>query len=328
MIKVGVMRGGSSNEHEVSLKTGDSVIANLPKKYSVKDIILSKEGDWFLENKISQPDRIFRSIDVVFNALHGHFGEDGKVQRLLENFSVPYTGSGVLSSAIGMNKILSREIFKKAGLYVPKGIVIENNDSSVSIAKNILKTTPPSFVVKPASAGSSIGVSIAHNFNELVQAIENAFKFGQKAIVEEYIKGREITCGVIDHFRNQRYYSLPVIEIIPPKNCSFFDYSAKYSYDTQEVCPANIDLKIKKEIEEMAKMAHQSLGCRDYSRADFILANNLSFKKQPKIYILEINTLPGLTQASLLPKAINAVGSSFSEFLDHLITLALTRKNK
>lgn len=332
-IKVGVLRGGPSSEHEISLKTGKNVILNLAhlsKKYSVKDIILNKEGDWFMDRKISQPERIFRSIDVVFNALHGYFGEDGKVQKTLETYGVPYTGSGVIASALGMNKVLSRGIFKKAGLNVPKSFVAENNDSTGNIAKNILKTMPPSFVVKPATGGSSLGVSIAHNFNELVRAIETAFNFVRqpagKIIIEEYIKGREATCGIIDNFRGEKYYSLPVIEIIPPKNCGFFDYKAKYSYDTQELCPANFDLEIKKQIEEMAKNAHHSLGCRDYSRADFIVARK-PLTKETKIYLLEINTLPGLTTTSLLLKAINAVGSSYSELLDHLLTLALSRKH-
>ncbi|MEW5907620.1 MAG: D-alanine--D-alanine ligase [Patescibacteria group bacterium] len=323
-IKVGILRGGPSNEHEVSLKTGENVIKYLPQKYSVYDIILGKSGNWFFNKKISLPDKILRSIDVVFNALHGEFGEDGKVQQILETFGVPYTGSGILSSALGMNKIFSSAIFAKVGLKIPEGIIIDKEKSLLETAKDIFKLKSPPWVVKPISCGSSVGVCVADTFDDLVRGIKDAFLYSNRIIIEEYIKGREMTCGVIDSFRGERYYALPVTEIILPPFCKFFDYNAKYKYETQEICPANIDLNIKKSIEEMAKTAHRSLGCRDYSRSDFMVAYK---KRKPEIYILEINTLPGLTPASLLPKALSAVGSTYTEFLDHIIGLALNRKN-
>ncbi len=319
MIKVGVLRGGPLAEHNVSLKTGESVIANLPPKYSACDIILSKNGDWFFNGNFSHPEKIFRSVDTVFNALHGTFGEDGKVQRIFESYAVPYTGSGALASAIGMNKILARENFVKAGLLAPRTVVINGDENPIDSAKKILRLMSPSWVVKPAASGSSVLISIAHNFHNLVLAIERAFEHGQKVIIEEYIEGREATCGVIDNFREQEHYALPVIEIIPPEKSDFFDYQAKYSGQTREFCPSSFSLPIKTTIEYMARKAHQALGCRHYSRADFIVS--------PKgIYILEVNTLPGLTTESLLPKAMSAIGLSYSEFLDHLLTLALSGK--
>ncbi len=320
-IRVGVLRGGPSQEHEISLKTGEAVLAGLPEKYSAKDILLSKNGEWFFNGQFSHPEKILRSVDVVFNALHGYFGEDGKVQQILELFKTPYTGSGMLASSLGMNKILSREAFARAGLNVPRAVVVISKDEDYSeAAQRIFKIMSPSWVVKPASSGSSVGVSIVHNFNYLFKAIETAFNFSEKVLIEEYIKGREATCGVIDNFRKQKYYSLPVIEIIPPLEHEFFDYQAKYSGGTREICPANFDSELKKEIEKAAMIAHQALGCRHYSRADFRISS------KGKIYILEINTLPGLTTESLLPKALNAVGSSYPEFLDHLLTLALSEK--
>ena len=175
---------------------------------------------------------------------------------------------------------------------------------------------PPPWVIKYPSGGSSVGVFVARNFEDLEGVLEKAVSFSPKILVEEYIMGREATCGVIDEFRNQKHYALPVIEIIPPVKSDFFSYDAKYGGETQELCPANFDMAVKKEIEKLAVLAHNSIGARHYSRSDFIVSKK-------GIYILEINTLPGLTAESLLPKALNAVGSSHKELLEHLITLAL-----
>ena len=318
-IRVGVLRGGPSLEHNVSLKTGESVLRNLPKYYSAKDIFISKEGDWHLGGKPAHHDRIFRQIDVAFNALHGEYGEDGKVQQLLEAFGIPYTGSGVMASALGMNKILARQAFKGAGLKTPAGFEIILKDGLTETAKKIFKIMPPPWVIKYPSGGSSVGVFVAHKFDDLEEALEKVFYFSSKILVEEYIKGREATCGVIDEFRNQKHYALPVVEIIPPAKSGFFSYDAKYGGETRELCPANFDLPTKRAVEEMAIAAHKAIGGRHYSRSDFIVSKN-------GIYILEINTLPGLTAESLLPKALNAVGSSHRELLEHLITLALRKK--
>lgn len=322
-IKVGVLRGGPSDEHGVSLKTGESALSNLPENFAGRDIFLSKSGDWYFEGKLSHPEKIFRSIDVVFNALHGKYGEDGKVQQLLETYKMPYTGSGIFGSALGMNKALAREAFARAGLNIPKGIVINLEAELLSeVADKIFKAMGPSWVVKPVSSGSSVGVSVAHNFDELVEAVKVASAFDSKILVEEYIKGREATCGIIENFRDKKHYSLPVIEIIPPAGHNFFNYEAKYGGETREVCPACFDSEIKNKIEEMARTAHEVLGLRHYSRADFIVSPKSS-ARGGQVFILEVNTLPGLTTESLLPKAIKAVGSSYSEFLEHLINLAL-----
>lgn len=318
-IKVGVLRGGISDEYKISLKTGESVLANLPEKYSGHDVILNKTGEWYFQGMPAYPERIFRSVDVIFNALHGHYGEDGKVQQLLEAFNMPYTGSGILASSLGMNKILSREAFARAGLKVPVSDYANDNESSFEAARRIMRKVGPPWVVKPASSGSSIGVSIVKNFDDLIKAIGETLNLDNRIIVEEYLAGREVTCGVLERFRGEEHYALPIIEIIPPADSDFFDYRAKYSGKTQEICPANLNLEIKRMIEDMARKAHIALGCRHYSRADFIVSPQ-------GIYILEVNTLPGLTAESLLPKAVKAVGSSYSEFLDHLISLALNRK--
>ncbi len=324
MIKVGVLRGGPSAEHTVSLKTGESVLSSLSEKYEGHDIFLSPQGNWFLDGKTSYPEQAFRSVDVVFNALHGQFGEDGKVQQILETFGIPYTGSGILASAIGMNKMLARETFSSVGLRIPRAVAVNEDEDIEEAALRIFRKMGPSLVVKPLSSGSSMGVSVVHDYSNLIKSIERAFlgetgvplSESRKIIVEEYIKGKEATCGVIENFKNEKYYALPIVEIVPPDESDFFDYGAKYGGTANEICPANFSKSEKVEMENIAREAHKAVGCRHYSQSDFIIS--------PRgIYILEINTLPGLTKESLLPRSVEVAGVSYSDFLTHLIEKAV-----
>lgn len=316
-IRVAVLRGGPGVESEVSMKTGKNVLENLPDKYISTDVFISKDGGWYVDGVAISPEKLFRHIDVAFNALHGEYGEDGKIQQLLDYLKVKYTGSRALASALGMNKVMSKEIFIKAGLKTPVYKVIKKGDNLDGIDHTIFKTFPMPAIVKPGGSGSSIGVSKVKTVKEILPAIEKALKYSDYIIVEEFIVGREVTCGVIEKFRREPIYSLFPIEIIEPKEFEFFGYDAKYSGKTCEVCPGNFTEKEKREIQHMAVEAHRVLGLRHYSRSDFILS--------PKrgIYILEVNTLPGLTKESLLPKSLTVVGCSFPYFLDHVLTLAL-----
>lgn len=319
-IRVGVLRGGPSNEHEVSLKTGENVLQYLPKdKYEGIDIVLAKDGQCYFNNAPLPFQKVSQVSDVVFNALHGYFGEDGKVQQILEKFDMPYTGSGVLASSLAMNKVLSRDVFKRSGFKIPKAIIIKEEEPMEEIAVKIFKSMNPFWVIKPASAGSSVGVSVVRNFHGLIPAMEHAFSYDSTIIAEEYIEGREVTCGVLDGFRDEDIYALPVVEIVPPKEHGFFDYLVKYDGSTQEICPAHFDNQIKREVENIARLAHQVLGCRGYSRTDMIVSKG-------GVYLLELNTLPGLTSESLLPKSANAVGLEFPQLLDHIIGLALNKR--
>jgi D-alanine-D-alanine ligase len=251
--------------------------------------------------------------------LHGHFGEDGQVQHILDTLRLPYTGSGVIASMAAMNKVLSRDFFQKAGLRIPRAVVVKNDEPLDEAARRIFHSIRPFWIVKPVSEGSSIGVNIVRNFNNLISALKYAFNYGPAALVEEYIKGSEVTCGVLENFRGEEHYALPVIEIIPPSEHEFFDYGVKYDGSTREICPADFETSIKREIEEIARLAHRVLGCEGYSRADMIVS--------PKgIYLLEVNTLPGLTRESLIPKAAASVGLSFPNLLEHIIDLALNKK--
>lgn len=319
-IKVAVLRGGPSNEYEVSLKTGKSVLNNLPDKYIPTDVLIDKKGIWHIDGVPTTPAKVFQANDVVFNAMHGEYGEDGKVQQLLDQFGVKYTGSRALGSALGMNKILAKEIFVKNKIKTPVYKVVKRGEDLSEISHKLFKSFPMPAIVKPHGSGSSVGVAIAKNISELEMALENAFKYSDSAVVEEFISGREGTCGVVEDFRGEKIYSLLPVEIIKPINSGFFDYNAKYNGQSQEICPGNFSVKEKKVMQEMAVKAHEALGLRHYSRSDFII--------HPKrgVYILEINTLPGLTSESLLPKSLKAIGCSLSHFLDHIINLALQKK--
>ena len=319
-IRIGVLRGGPSSEYEVSLKTGVSVLNNLPDKYSPVDIFIDKSGVWHIQGVPHQPHETFKKVDAIFNALHGEYGEDGKVQKILDTFSVPYTGSKTIASAIGMNKALAKNVFKSHGIKTPYFTVESKSENIDEIASKLFKTFPMPAVVKPIAGGSSVGVSIAYDFRGLKDALAKAFEYSDKALVEEYINGREATCGVVDKFRGKDIYSLLPIEIIKPEKSEFFDYEAKYCGGSQEICPGNFSQSEKEAIQGLAVMAHKVLGLRHYSRSDFIVSPRRG------IYILEVNTLPGLTSESLLPKSLQAIGCSLPDFLDHLITLALAGK--
>jgi len=324
--RVGVLRGGTSSEYDVSLKTGDAVLRNLPgNKYFPVDILVTKDGTWHIDGKPTDLVKVARRVDVVFNALHGEYGEDGKVQRLFEHFGIPFTGSRALPSALGMNKMLSKEIFRKNGLKTAVHVLvpskrmnedIEDDDALQFLVFEIMGVVPLPLVAKPVSGGSSVSTFIVHNASELVGAIERLAKTDWDILFEEFIAGKEATCAVIDSFRGRESYSLLPVEIRPPAHKTFFDYEAKYGGGSEEVVPGNFSREESHAIQNMAKLAHQALGLRHYSRSDFILGKD-------GIYILETNTLPGLTEQSLLPKSLHAVGATLPEFLEHVVTLAM-----
>jgi D-alanine-D-alanine ligase len=326
--RVGVIRGGPSSEYEVSLKTGSSVLKNLvdPKlaeKYEPFDIFIDREGAWHIAGVPVAPHEAFTRADVLVNALHGEYGEDGKIQAILDDHGVAYTGSRTLASSLGMNKALSKEIFKKNNIRTPQYIVVsreevagEGMDKKV---RQIFRSFPLPAVIKPVSAGSSVGISIVRAFDDIEPALRAAFAVADQALVEEFISGVEATVGIIDGFRGEGLYALPPIEI--RHNHDFFNYEAKYSdTSTHEIVPGNFTDAEKAELIRLARAVHTALDLRHYSRTDFIVSPRRG------IYTLEVNTLPGLTEASLLPKALTAVGSGLPEFLDHIIGLALEEK--
>ena len=318
-LKVGVLRGGPSPEYDVSLLSGANVLRNMPSHFCAIDIPITKEGVWHMSGVPVSPAFASRNIDVFFNALHGEYGEDGKIQHILKQLGRPHTGSNTLPSAISMAKHLSKERYYKHGLQTPTGRVIRNIDKIDKIADEITESMPSPWVVKPTNAGSSIGVSITKDYDELFTALLQAFTYSDSVLVEEYIEGREATCCVIEH-SDGAPYALPAIEIIPPVKDGFFDYEVKYNGQTREICPGNFSKVEMGQIMNSAAKAHEVLELSHYSRSDFIVSSTRG------VLILETNSLPGLTEESLIMKALKPVGTSFTDFLDHTINLAHTRK--
>ena len=342
-IKIAVISGGLSNERKVSIKTGQQVFNNLSEEHYDKFLVeMTQDGIWLLsednlklgENSakakaltIMHPDQgiaknDLKNFDVVFLALHGRFGEDGKIQSILDILGIPYTGSGVLASALGMNKAKTAEFLRGTGMKTPKFLFLSdrNNIDLKAIDKMVKENINYPCVVKPNESGSSIGINIVKSFYDLEKAVNKAYKEDAQVLIEEFINGREITCGVLGNSNQTELSALPPVEVIT--DSIFFDYDAKYFSDkTQEICPANISTEQMEKVQGMAKRAHKALGCDGLTRSDFILKNN-------EFYFLEINTLPGLTEQSLCPKEAMAAGMTFAEFLDMQVKLAIKKSKK
>ena len=297
-LTIALLYGGISSEREVSLMSGNQVYEALDKdKYRVLRYD-TKTDLKCLTNDASQ-------IDAAFIILHGPFGEDGTIQGMLDLLGIPYQGTGVLGSALAMNKLVSKQLYENSGLPVPAYMSIKRRDQ-VDPESFVKKLGLP-LVVKPVSGGSSVGMSIVKTKDTLTAAVKNAFEQDETVLLEAFIEGIELTGAVLG---NDNLEALPIIEIVPEKNHEFFDYEAKYTAgETREICPARIDANLTDKAQTYARLAHQSLFCKGYSRTDMIL-------KGREIYVLETNTIPGMTSNSLLPQAAKDVGISFEQLLD------------
>jgi len=349
-IRVGVLTGGASAERDISLATGAQIAASLdPSRF---DVVLldplafmarnpeitaeqreqaqrliqggarlepSHQLPRGLEKQIESASRALvpatrvmasaDPIDVVLIALHGTWGEDGRIQGLLDTIGVPYTGSGVLASALAMDKEVAKLVLAAAGLDVPRGVVVRGTaKADLEAARSI---GLPAFV-KPVGSGSSVGASIVKTESELAPAIEAALPYDERVLVEEQIRGRELTVPVIG---NDDLTALPVIEILTKR--AFFDYSAKYDAgESEEVCPAEIPPEVAKRAQDLALRAHRALHCRGMSRLDLMWSED-------RMVALEVNTIPGMTANSLLPKAARAAGIEFGDLLARFVDWAL-----
>jgi D-alanine-D-alanine ligase len=306
-INLALLSGGISSEREVSLNSGNQVYDALDKeKYN----IIRYDPKMDLPRLMDEASQ----IDAALIILHGPYGEDGTIQGLLELLDIPYQGSGVLGSAVAMNKLSTKQLYENVGLPIPPYLVLERGDKLDSA--DCAERLGLPIVVKPLEAGSSVGMSIVKNEPFLAAAADKAFEHGEAILVEAYINGVELTAGVVG---NKDLQALPLIEIIPDEAHEFFDYEAKYTAGvTQEICPARIDDSLTEKAQTYAKMAHRALFCEGYSRTDMILSEG-------EIYLLETNTIPGMTATSLLPQAAQAAGISFTELLDRLIELGIER---
>jgi D-alanine-D-alanine ligase len=323
--RVAILRGGPSSEYDISMQTGAGVLkALLDTPTTTKDIVISKNGEWILHGFVKSPEQLLSDVDVVFIALHGSYGEDGTVQRILERLALPYTGSGSYASAIAMNKVLTKEHLKKHSdtiLMAPHMKL--SRDGVANLVQTVASITAlfgPEYVIKPISGGSSIGTVMCDQstlYRTLAVALENY----DEVIVEKRIHGKEATVGILEGFRDQEHYQLPAIEIVPPARTSFFSEDVKYTGETEEICPGRFSQSEKDTLLAVAKEVHTALGLKQYSRSDFMVAQEQPGQKAG-VYFLEVNTLPGLTSQSLFPKSVEAVGSSYKELVLHLLDTA------
>ncbi|RJQ53307.1 MAG: D-alanine--D-alanine ligase [Actinobacteria bacterium] len=295
--------GGRSAEREVSLVTGRQVVAALSER-GYRVVALDTREDFIRSLRKDPPD-------VAFIALHGRLGEDGTMQGLLEILQIPYTGSGVLASAMAMDKVISKSIFVQAGIPTPPFVVVDSTDALDEDVTLISLGLP--VVVKPACEGSAIGVSIVREKGELLEAITGALKHGGRVLLEQYVRGVEVTVGVIE---DDELRPLPTLEIVPANE--MYDYEAKYTPGMSEhIIPARICEGDRRACEHLAIRAHRALCCFGFSRTDLIVT-----EEGPSV--LEVNTIPGMTGTSLFPEAAKAVGIEFGDLVERLVMQPLT----
>lgn len=295
--KVGVLLGGMSSEREISLRSGKAIAEGLRKKgYDVVEI----DVDSNLHEKLRK-----EKIEVAFIALHGKYGEDGAIQGLLEIMKIPYTGSGVLASSVAMDKILTKRILQERGFLTPAFAFFDaEKEKAEHFAKNFVLSYP--VIVKPSREGSTIGIVRVKSSDELLPALQEAAKYDARVLVEEFVRGQEVTVGVING------EPLPLIEVVPKSG--FYDFQSKYTKGaTEYILPARLPEKLSREIQEATLEIYRELGCEGCARADFIVDDHGRF------FFLEINTIPGMTETSLIPKAAVHVGLSFENLVDKLL---------
>ncbi|MDC2964004.1 D-alanine--D-alanine ligase [Gammaproteobacteria bacterium] len=309
--RIAILSGGDSMEAKVSRNSGKAIETALSKTYQeVKQIELDK-------NVV--PNLLAFNPDVIFPALHGPPGEDGTVQGLLDILGFSYVGSGVKSSAVAMDKILAKQVFKEAGLPIANHVIADQEIDTSELLRKITSNLGTSICIKPPNQGSALGVTLISKEEDIELALNHAFKFGSKVLVEERVFGREITVGLLD--TEEGVKAFPIIEVTTPED-TWYDYDHRYTAGlSKHIIPAKISSKLSVDIKNCAIEAHKALGCRDLSRADFILRGD-------EFFLLEINTLPGMTSTSLYPEGAEGFGLQFPQLLDHLINRAFGRRVK
>ncbi len=312
-LRVAVIYGGRSGEHEVSLNSAESVIAAMdPGRYEVERILITKEGHW-LPRSISPEPGANADIDVVFPVLHGTFGEDGTVQGLLELAGLPYVGAGVLASSASMDKDVMKRLCKERGLPIVEFLVVSRGEFQ---PEEICKRLRYPMFVKPANLGSSVGVSKAKDCEQLKAALDLAAQYDRKIIVEQGIEGREFECAVLGN--DEPAAAIPC-EVLPSRE--FYDYEDKYILNkARTVLPADLSTEQTAEIQRLAVQCYKAVGCEGMARVDFLMETSSG-----RIYVNEINTVPGFTAISMFPKMWEASGIPYPELIDRLIELAMER---
>lgn len=293
-IRVGVLRGGAQN-YETSLKTGDMVVKHLPDHYYTEDIFITQDGRWLKDGLEIRPHNAISNLDVVFNALHGPSQDNEHVQHLLEYHKVPFTGTGTFASVITQHPFHMRQLLSKGGARpIPYRLVEIPSEGVGEELSSLFSTFPAPLIVRPV--GIQTGVLMAHNYDEFVEMMEEAFKVANQILLEEYIPGSIVSVGVIEGYRDHDMYTLPVASSAP------------------------LAFEAKKELENMARKVHDILGMRHYSRTDFLVSPSRGF------YVAQVIPHPSFHEESVLHKALQGVGAPVSHFLNHVVQLALNKK--
>lgn len=315
---VGVLRGGTSPEYGLSLKTGGAILSALPEDdYDVRDILIDKSGLWHSRGVPADPSRALSQVDVVLNALHGGVWEDGTVQRILDRAAVPYAGARPQGSALSLNKIQSGVILKNAGIRMPRAVSFSaQSDMPVSeMARAVFSYIGPPYVLKPPYGGASHGIVLVPTVVALPSAIADVLEAYGAALIEEYVVGDEATVGVLDDFRGEELYALPPARVIYPNESPFLHFDHHTNGELSYMVPSDFSDLEKRALMDAARAAHRALDLSHFSRADFILTN-----RGP--YLLEVNAYPGLHEHAAFPHMLESVGSSVKNFLEHAIGLS------
>lgn len=328
---VAVLMGGASSEHDVSMRSGAMVSGNLDRtRFEVTPVSIARDGKWKFPGEQLKaihdalPHLRGLGVDCVFLALHGPFGEDGRIQGMFDLLGMPYTGSGCAGSALAMDKVRSKAVVRDAGVRVAKQLLVERGEWH-SGAEDVVRRVDAGLgfpcVMKSPCQGSSLGMAITANVASFRESMPEVMSYDDRVLIEEYISGTEVTCGVVDLAGEDGPRALPVIEI-RPVNAAFFDYHAKYTPGaTEEICPAPLDAETTRKIQEMAVHVHKVVGCSGFSRSDMIV------EEGDPVWI-EVNTIPGMTETSLLPQAAAAAGIPFPTMLELFIDSALAGRGK
>lgn len=307
--KIAVLRGGESH-FETSLKTGAFVLQNIPKEFEVFDVFIDNFGVWHLKGIPKKPESILSKIDFVWNALHGGSGENGKIQKLFEYFGIKHTSSHSISSAICHNKHLTKNLFKGFKIKTPYHLTLNKSEINDKKLYDIFTTFPHPTIVKPSSFGHSVSVFFVENLKDLKMAVDSALSYGDNVIIEEYINGREFFVGVIENFRGQKDYTLPVVEV--KKEGKFFDNESKVSGLTN-ISYADLSDSLKEELVSISKKAISSSMVKNYAGLDFIVSPSRG------IYLLEINTQPQITDNSPFRVSMSEAGITADEFVGSVL---------
>jgi len=322
MKRLGIFYGGDGEERDVSIKSKQSVVRALKESdYSLIEIEVA--GGFLVNGEAVDTSDFGDMIDVALIAMHGSFGEDGQLQKILRSEGIPYVGTGPLASFNAFSKATTKEILSTFNIQTAAYLVFDRKDIEnkgvQAIAQEIFSSLPQPCVIKPSTSGSSYGVSIAKTLQGIGTALGEALQYSDQIVVEEFIKGTEYAVGIIEDYRDESLYVLPPVEIVPPSNKDFFDTESKYDGSSQEICPAVIPDDLSDSITSVTRDVFKKLFLRDYARVDFIAHPTRG------LFVLEVNTLPGLTSESLFPKELKAVGISEKEFFELMVERANAR---